>query len=53
MLATSDSEELSVAEEIRCFCEVMDGLVSISAVLVFNSVGSNIKTTRLNSHTKK
>ena len=47
--ATSDSEELSGAEEIRCVCEVMVGLVSISAVLVcetcsnyFNSVGSSV-----------
>ena len=30
--ATSDSEELSGAEEIRCVCDVMVGLVSISAV---------------------
>ena len=30
--ATSDGEELSGAEEIRCVCDVMVGLVSISAV---------------------
>ena len=49
MAATSDSEKLSGAEEIRCVCEVMIGLVSISAVLVcescsnyFNSVGSSV-----------
>ena len=47
--ATSDSEELSGAEEIRCVFEVIVGLVSISAVLVcescsnyFNSVGSSV-----------
>ena len=46
--ATSVSEEQSGAEEIRCVCEVMVGLIS-SAVLVcescsnyFNSVGSSV-----------
>ena len=38
---TSDSDEMSGAEEILCVCEVMVGLVSITAVLLlFNSCNS-------------